>query len=86
MHDRQQVTNNLTEDPLHHGTAFIDVSQFTCHLMETLDHIRYEVIHFETFTYSLIYCDSREYELHISSVSAKMGMVAEDDTLSNSRI
>ena len=39
-------------------------SQFTRHLVETLDRIRYVVYRFEAFTYDPVDCDPGKCELH----------------------
>ena len=44
-------------------------SQFSRHLVETLDRIRYAVHRFEAFTYDLVDRDPRRFELQTNRVS-----------------
>ena len=61
-------------------------SQFTRHLVETLNRIRYAVYRFEAFTYDLVDCDPGKCELQTNNVSIpRRGARAKGDTHTNSR-
>ena len=60
----------LTTSPFRVITLLVHLSsQFTRHLVETLDSIRYAVYRFETFTYDPVDRDPRKCELQANSVS-----------------
>ena len=76
----------LTEGPFRVLTMRVRLSsQFSHHLVETLDRIRYAVYRFETFTYDLVYRDPGKCELQTNSVNPTTGARAKGDTYTNSR-
>ena len=70
----KQVEHKLARNPLGHRSAHVNLfSQFTHHLVETFDYIRYTVTHFQTFTNDPINCDSWERELQTVEYQSDAG-------------
>lgn len=68
-----------TTNPLCQGFTTVDLSfQFIHHSMEAVDDIYSVADFFETFTYSLIDCHSRECELQTTSVNLSRVMRPEE--------
>jgi hypothetical protein len=76
----------LTKSPFQVITLLVHLSsQFTRHLVETLDRIRYAVHRFEAFTYDPVDRDPGKCKLQTNGVSIPRRVRVKGDTHTNSR-